>query len=75
MKRAGTVVNVSQGLAILRAGGPDYPDIGTMVVDDSLDGVGRVVDVFGPVDDPYVAVTPDDDVHLPGLVGRRLYLT
>jgi len=75
MKRAGTVVNVAQGLAILRTGNPDHPDIGATVVDDSLDDVGRVVDVFGPVDDPYVAVTPDKTVHLPGLVGSALYLT
>lgn len=74
MKRAGTVVDVSQGLAILRTGGPEHAAIGDSVIDDSLDTVGRVVDVFGPVDDPYVAVTPDDGVHLPGLVGRRLYL-
>lgn len=75
MKRAGTVVNVAQGLAILRAGDPEHPDIGASVVDDSLDSVGRVVDVFGPVDDPYLAVTPADDVHLAGLVGKRLYRT
>lgn len=75
MKRAGTVVNVAQGLAILRSGGPDHPDIGASVVDDSLDDVGRVVDIFGPVDDPYIAVTPEKRVHLPGLVGSSLYLT
>jgi RNA-binding protein len=67
-------VTVSQGLAILRTGGREHAAIGASVVDDSLDVVGRVVDVFGPVDDPFVAVTPDEGVHLPGLVGTRLYL-
>ncbi|USZ72923.1 H/ACA ribonucleoprotein complex subunit GAR1 [Natronosalvus halobius] len=47
--------------------------IGTMVLDDSLETVGRVVDVFGPVDRPYLAVTPQSSVHLPGLVGSTLY--
>ncbi|UTF55503.1 H/ACA ribonucleoprotein complex subunit GAR1 [Natronosalvus rutilus] len=47
--------------------------IGTMVLNDSLETVGRVVDVFGPVDRPYLAVTPQSSVHLPGLVGSTLY--
>ncbi|AGB37517.1 H/ACA ribonucleoprotein complex subunit GAR1 [Natronococcus occultus] len=78
MRRVGQVVRTAQGLAILRAN-PDTDDdrlreeIGTMVLDDSLESVGRVVDVFGPVDGPYLAVTPDDDVHLPTLVGTTLY--
>jgi RNA-binding protein len=82
--RVGTVVRTAQGLAILRADEADgnesatdidghRDDIGTMVIDDDLEGVGRVVDVFGPVSRPYLAVTPDDDVHLPSLVGSTLY--
>jgi len=45
---------------------------GSSVVDESLATVGRVVDVFGPVDRPYVAVTPNDD-DLAALVGGKLY--
>jgi|AntDeeMetagen134_2_1112570.scaffolds.fasta_scaffold00216_2 RNA-binding protein len=83
MRRVGAVVRTAQGLAILRAdeaddAGSDTPDefrdeIGTMVLDDDLEGVGRVVDVFGPVSRPYLAVTPDDGVHLPSLIGSTLY--
>ncbi|WP_339103655.1 Gar1/Naf1 family protein [Haloterrigena salinisoli] len=84
MRRIGSVVRTAQGLAILRAGDTDgdasddsgdrfRDEIGTSVLDDSLESVGRVVDVFGPVDRPYLAVTPDDDVHLPSLVGSTLY--
>ena len=76
MHRVGQVVRTAQGLAVLRAE-PDGEDhrhvIGTMVLDDSLEEVGRVVDVFGPVDRPYLAVTPDRGVHLPALVGSTLY--
>ncbi|ADD07153.1 tRNA/rRNA pseudouridine synthase complex protein Gar1 [Natrialba magadii ATCC 43099] len=80
MKRIGTVVRTAQGLAVLRADATDgdaddahRDEIGTIVLDDSLDEVGRVVDVFGPVDQPYLAVTPDSGVHLPALVGSTLY--
>ena len=81
MRRIGSVVRTAQGLAVLRAEDTDggsgddrfRDEIGTSVLDDSLESVGRVVDVFGPVDRPYLAVTPDDDVHLPSLVGATLY--
>ncbi|NUB92106.1 H/ACA RNA-protein complex component Gar1 [Haloterrigena sp. SYSU A558-1] len=82
MRRIGSVVRTAQGLAVLRAEDTDdgsndgdrfRDEIGTSVLDDSLESVGRVVDVFGPVDRPYLAVTPDDDVHLPSLVGSTLY--
>lgn len=73
MYRVGRVVRIAQGLAILRAAGDDPASIGTIVLDDSLAEVGRVVDVFGPVERPFLAVTPDDGVHLPALVGEPLY--
>ncbi|QRV15213.1 H/ACA ribonucleoprotein complex subunit GAR1 [Haloterrigena salifodinae] len=84
MRRIGSVVRTAQGLAVLRAEDTDdgsnddsgdrfRDEIGTSVLDDSLESVGRIVDVFGPVDRPYLAVTPDDDVHLPSLVGSTLY--
>ncbi|WP_049911049.1 MULTISPECIES: H/ACA ribonucleoprotein complex subunit GAR1 [Halorubrum] len=73
MRRVGTVVRTAGGLAIARAeAGAEPPRIGSSVVDESLATVGRVVDVFGPVDRPYVAVTPNDD-DLAALVGGKLY--
>ena len=74
MRRVGTVVRTAGGLAIARGdAGADPPRIGASVVDDSLSTVGRVVDVFGPVERPYVAVTPDGGVGLADLVGGKLY--
>jgi RNA-binding protein len=73
MKRVGEVVRTAQGLAIVRCPEGDSPEIGTMVVDDSLSEVGRIVDVFGPVSQPYVAVTPDDRTALTKLLGGKLY--
>ncbi|MFA9504548.1 H/ACA ribonucleoprotein complex subunit GAR1 [Natrinema sp. H-ect1] len=77
MRRVGSVVRTAQGLAVLQAdetdGDAHRDEIGTTVLDDDLEAIGRVVDVFGPVSRPYLAVTPDDGVHLPALVGSTLY--
>ena len=73
MDRLGEVVRTAQGLLVLRAPDDATPDVGTMVVDESLDEVGRVVDVFGPVSRPYVAVSPDGDRRLALLLGEKLY--
>jgi len=73
MKRIGTVTRVAQGLAVVRAPDGEYASVGTTVVDEELRTVGSVVDVFGPVERPYLAVSPNDDVHLPALVGKVLY--
>ena len=73
MRAVGEVVRTAQGLAVLRSDDDDHPDIGTPVVDERLETVGRVVDVFGPVERPYLAVSPADGVAVPALLGDRLY--
>jgi RNA-binding protein len=73
VRRLGEVVR-THGLLVLRNADDDPPDIGAAALDDSLAEVGRVVDVFGPVDDPYVAVTLDDDVDETRYLGERLYV-
>ncbi|AGN02853.1 H/ACA RNA-protein complex component Gar1 [Salinarchaeum sp. Harcht-Bsk1] len=72
MERLGTTHRIAQGLAIVKV--DDVPDIGTEVVDDQLDEVGSVVDVFGPVSEPYAAVSPRSDRSLAPLIGQPLYL-
>ncbi|PSQ23366.1 H/ACA RNA-protein complex component Gar1 [Halobacteriales archaeon QS_9_67_17] len=72
MHRLGEVTSTAQGLLVAQLPDDDRPDVGATAVDESLDEVGRVVDVFGPVDRPYVAVTPDDD-HPDRLLGEKLY--
>jgi len=74
MERAGDVVRTAQNVAVVRCEGDAHPDIGAVVVDQNLDEVGRVVDVFGPVKRPYLSVTPGAGVHLPALVGQTLYV-
>ncbi|MDB2259716.1 Gar1/Naf1 family protein [Halorubrum ezzemoulense] len=74
MRRVGTVVRTAGGLAIARGdAGNDPPRIGASIVDESLSTVGRVVDVFGPIDRPYVAITPGDGVGLADLLDEKLY--
>lgn len=75
MQRAGSVVRIAQGLLVARAASPDVPDIGTPVVDENLDTVGHVVDVFGPKERPYLSITPHDGVHAAGLLNASLYVT
>ena len=73
MQKLGEVVRTAQGLAVVRCPDDEPPDVGTEAVDEQLNAVGRVVDVFGPVSRPYVAVTPDDGVALAPLLGKKLY--
>jgi len=73
MRRVGEVVRTAQGLAVARCPDDDHPDLGTEVVTQDLATVGRVVDVFGPVDRPYVAVSPAERTALPDLLGEKLY--
>lgn len=74
MRRAGTVVSIAQGTLVLRAADADIAGIGAPVVDDRLTNIGRIVDVFGPVDAPYLVVTPTADIDLPDHLGDILYL-
>jgi RNA-binding protein len=60
MRRVGTVTGVAGGLVVVRSDG-DPPTLGTGLVGEDLDALGEVVEVFGPVDRPYVAVAPEGD--------------
>lgn len=73
MKRLGTVARTAQGLVIIRSVDDETPSVGAAVVDDSLTDVGRVVDIFGPVEQPYVAVSPDGEPRAT-LVGQPVYV-
>lgn len=74
MNRAGEAVRVAQGKLVCRAPNADHVDIGVTLVDEHLDEVGRVVDIFGPADRPYLAVIPADGVAPTALLGATLYV-
>jgi RNA-binding protein len=73
MRRVGEVVRTAQGVAVVRSPDGRYPEPGTALVDERLEDVGRVVDVFGPVDRPYLAVSPAAGVGLASLLGQPVY--
>lgn len=74
MRRAGTVVRIAQGMAVARSDDESHPGIGAEVVDESLEPVGRVVDVIGPVARPYLVVDPTGTASPAGLLNQRLYV-
>jgi RNA-binding protein len=49
------------------------PGVGDEIVDGSLDAVGTVVDAFGPLERPYLAVDVDG-FDPAALLGERLYV-
>ena len=55
MQRIGLVLHIgSGGNIVLKAENP--PRIGDQTVDENLKPVGTILDIFGPVSSPYVAV-------------------
>ena len=74
MRRAGTVVRTAQGLAVARSPDDGHPDVGDEVVDEGLEPAGRVVDVMGPTDRPYVVVTPAAGRTPASLLDAKLYV-
>lgn len=73
MDRIGTVESIAAGVAVCRSADDDHPPIGTTALDDGLTEVGQVVDVFGPVDRPFLAISPADAIYPPDLIDARLY--
>lgn len=73
MKRLGSVLHKSsQGKLIVRV---DFaPTLSSVVVSSNLDRVGKVFDVFGPIDKPYVSVKLFKGIKSEQLVGKNLYL-
>lgn len=74
MNRVGTVTHRQASVIVVRSDDDSHPAIGETVIDQSLDPVGRVVDVIGPVDRPYVIVDPDADRDTAALLDTRLYV-
>ncbi|MFH0897201.1 MAG: Gar1/Naf1 family protein [Candidatus Bathyarchaeota archaeon] len=72
MNRLGTVTHVSGSKKlILRT--KTKVRTGTQVLDEDLRSIGKIVDIFGPVKNPYVSVEPVVNA-LKNYVGRPLYI-
>jgi RNA-binding protein len=72
MRRIGEVVRIAAGTVVARSPDDTHPRIGTDVVDERLDRVGRVVDVMGPVERPYLVITPEGDAPV-ALLNEPVY--
>jgi RNA-binding protein len=75
LRRLGKVLHISKrGSIILRT--EKTPPVGdrSIVLDKNAQEVGIIIDVFGPVKEPYVAVRPKRDFDSSKLVGQMLYL-
>lgn len=75
LKRLGKVLHISKrGSIILRT--DKTPSVGSrsVVLDKKAQEVGQIIDVFGPVKEPYVAVRPRPQFDTSKIVGQMLYL-
>lgn len=75
MRRLGKVLHISKrGSIILRTDKTPPAGSRSVVLDKKAQEVGTIIDVFGPVKEPYVAVRPKRDFDTSKLVGQILYL-
>jgi RNA-binding protein len=77
MRRINTVLQISnQGHLLLRVLQSQIKDlkIGQTVVTKDLTQIGRIFDIFGPVNHPYISIKPNPGIIEPkNLIGDILY--
>jgi len=79
LKRLGTTLHSVQKKLIVRgepiSGGnkAELPRINSVVVDHKKVRIGRVFDIFGPTDHPYIVVKPYRNVDAAVHLGKKLY--
>ncbi|MCX6678248.1 MAG: Gar1/Naf1 family protein [Methanothrix sp.] len=79
MKRLGTALHVVQNKLIIQneqiAGSENnIPRTNSWVVDQKRTRVGKVFDIFGPINHPYIIVRPNRGVDAAAHVGKKLYI-
>ncbi len=62
----------SQNHIIVRASFP--PSIGSRIVNESNSLVGTVIDVFGPVDKPFVSIKPATSIEPSAILQQTLFV-
>ena len=71
MKRIGEVRTITGSIAIVQGEDQTRPKIGTKVIDEKLENVGRIVDVIGPVSRPYMVIKIKEGAK--SILKKRLY--
>ncbi len=81
MKRLGTALHAVQNKLIVqseqiaeRESNVEIPRVGSWAVDQKKVRIGKVLDIFGPVDHPYIIVRPNRGVDAAAHVGKKLYV-
>ena len=79
MKRLGTALHVVQNKLIIQSeqivgSETDVPRTNSWVVDQKRTRVGKVFDIFGPINHPYIIVRPNRGVDAAAHVGKKLYI-
>ena len=79
MKRLGTALHAVQNKLIVQieevvGNETSIPRTNSWVVDQKRTRVGKVFDIFGPINHPYVVVRPNRGVDAAAHVGKKLYL-
>ena len=82
MKRLGTALHAVQNKLIVQTeqiagrteSNTEIPRVGSWAVDQKRTRVGRILDIFGPVNHPYIIVRPNRGVDAAAHVGKKLYL-
>jgi RNA-binding protein len=75
LRRLGIVLHISnRGSIIVRT--EKVPPIGnkSIVFDKRAQEIGIIVDVFGPVKNPYLAIRPQKEIDPKKFVGQVLYM-
>ena len=71
MKRIGEVKTITGSIAIVQGEDQTRPKIGTKVIDEKLENVGRIVDVIGPVSRPYMVIKIKEGAK--SILKKRVY--
>ena len=72
MKCVGRVSHLnSRNLAIVSTDGKVPKN--TKIYDSEKKNIGRVVNIFGPVSEPFLAIAPNKGIRITKIVGREVY--
>jgi RNA-binding protein len=79
LKRLGIALHVVQNKLIVQSeqvvgNETSIPRTNSWVVDQKRTRVGKVLDIFGPINNPYIIVRPNRDVDAAAHVGKKLYV-
>jgi RNA-binding protein involved in rRNA processing len=73
MRKIGVVSHLSRRKRIL-VKAIVIPKLNTTVYDENNNEVGKVIDVLGPVKEPYISIKPNKKEGLEELIGKEIFI-